>query len=90
MQNSVGTDNLKELKPLNQCLDDIETKEDKEAARKAMARYKLEGEKPTQFFCKMNKKIKCSAQFDNFVIKENDDTNIEHEKITLQTYGKKE
>ena len=46
-----------------------------------MAWYKLEGEKPTSFFCKMNRKMKNSAQFDTLVIKGKDNNNVEHERV---------
>ena len=54
VQNSNVDKDMEELERLIHKLNEIETKEEVNAARKAMARYKLEGEKPMSFFCKMN------------------------------------
>ena len=50
-QNSNKECDVKELERLKKELDEIEHKEEIEAAREMMAKYKLEGEKPTCFFC---------------------------------------
>ena len=42
--------------------------DNREAARKMLVKYHLEGEKPTRFFCSIMKKGKKSAQF-NAVVK---------------------
>ena len=41
-------------------------------ARKCFVRMQPEGEKPTQFFCKMNKKIQAKAQFEEIHLEEVD------------------
>ena len=46
-----------------------------------MARYNLEGEKPTSFFCNMNKNVKNTAQFDTMIIREKDDNGDEQKSI---------
>ena len=48
IQNSVGVNDSDELETLKLCLDDLDNKKDKEAVKKLMAKYKLEGEKPTK------------------------------------------
>ena len=58
IQNSLESDDLEELDTLKRCIDDIENKEDEIAVRKSMVKYNLEGEKPTYFFCKLNRKLK--------------------------------
>ena len=66
-------------------MEDLNNKEDEEAARKSKARYKLEGEKPTMFFCKINPNIKNKAQFVTLLVKEEDENGNEHKrKITDQ------
>ena len=72
---------VEELERLKHELNGIENKEEVDAARKAMARYKLEGEMPTSFFCKMNKKVDNAAQYDTMIIKEKDDTGVKKEKL---------
>ena len=49
-----------------------------------MARYKLEGEKPTSFFCRMNEKMKNSARFDTLIIKEKDESGVEKENTITE------
>ena len=86
IQNSVGVNDSDQLETLRQCLEDLDIKEDEEAARKLMAKYKLEGEKTTKFFYKMSRKMKNKAQFDTLLVKEVDQNGIEHEReITKQS-----
>ena len=85
MQNSNEENDAKELERLKHELYEIENKEEVEAARKSMAKYKLEEEKPMSFFCMMNKKVKSTGQFDTMIIKEKDSNGVEKEKtITNQ------
>ena len=48
-----------------------------------MARYGLEGEKSTCFFCKMNKNMRRKAQFDTLLVKEKDKNGNENEKTVM-------
>ena len=60
-------------------------KDDKVAARKALAKYGLEGEQPTCFFCKMNRKMRIKAQFNSLLVKGKDDKgNVKERSITDQ------
>ena len=50
------------LENLKRCLDDMERKEQEESVLKLLAKYNIEGERPTKFFCQMTKKLKGTAQ----------------------------
>ena len=50
-----------------------------------MAKYNLESEKTTKFFCKLNMKVKSTAQFDKLIVKEeNPDGQVRERTITDQ------
>ena len=42
-------------------------------ARRYLTKNQLEGERPTKFFCNMNKKMKNKAQFEEVHIRERDE-----------------
>ena len=48
----------------------MEDERESETARRYFARNNLEGERPTRFFCSMNKKMKSKAQFETIHVKE--------------------
>ena len=52
-----------------------------ELARKQFAKVQLEGEKPSKFFCSMNKKRIAKAQFEELHITEKDDRGVERVKV---------
>ena len=50
-------------------LQDIEDEREMISARRYFAKNQLEGERPTRFFCSMNKKTKSRDQFEEIHIK---------------------
>ena len=48
----------------------IEDERNMVAARRSFEKWQLEGEKPTRFFCSMNKKFQEKAQFDEIILEE--------------------
>ena len=50
-------------------------------ARKSFVRMQLEGEKLTQFFCKINRKFQAKAQFEEIHLEEVDDRGKEMTRI---------
>ena len=54
--NSVEDADIEMVNSLKQEVQDIEDERDMAIARKNFVKMQLEGEKPTRFFCKMNKK----------------------------------
>ena len=81
IQDSLDEDDAEKLLDLKKCLNNLERKEEEWAALETMARYNLEREKPTKFFCKLNKKVNSAAQFDTLIIKEEDTNSWRREKI---------
>ena len=51
-------------------LEEIEDEKDMMNARRYLAKSQLEGERPTKFFCSMNRKMKSKAQFEEVHVKE--------------------
>ena len=56
----------------------------KDIARKHFAKNNLEGERPTQFFCSMNKKMKSRAQFEEVHIKEKNERGEETIRVVTK------
>ena len=52
----------------------IEDEKDMAAARKSFVRMQLEGERPTKYFCNMNKKFQEKAQFKEIILEEVDES----------------
>ena len=50
-------------------------------ARKCFVRMQIEGEKPTQYFCKMNKRFQAKAQFEEIHLEEVDKNGKEVTKV---------
>ena len=50
IQDLVDIDDGDRLENLKKCLDDLERKEQEESALKLLAKYNIEGERPTKFF----------------------------------------
>ena len=51
------------------------------AARKSFERTQLEGEKPTRYFCSMNKKFQEKAQFEEIILEEVDESRKETTRV---------
>ena len=74
------------METLKKDLQDLEDERDEENARRYFSKSNLEGERPTKFFCSMNKKIKDEAQFEVLHVKETDENgNKTVREITKQT-----
>merc|ERR1711888_517063 len=63
---------------------EIEDERDMALARKQFAKIQLEGEKPSKFFCNLNKKIVAKAQFEELHIVEKDDEGREKVKVITE------
>ena len=73
-------DNADRLTDLKKYLDDLEKKEEENAALRMMAKYNLEGERPTKFFFKLNKQFKSATQIDTLIVKEEESKREEKER----------
>ena len=63
---------------------DIEDERDTAAARKFFAKMQLEGEKPTKFFCNLNKKRMEKAQFEELHVVEKKPNGEETVKVVTE------
>ena len=77
IQNTSEEEEIKRLETLKEELQELEDEKDKENARIYFAKNNLEGERPTKFFCSMNKKMKDKAQFEVLHVKETDKNGVE-------------
>ena len=59
----------------------MEDERDMMNARKYLAKNQLEGERPTKFFCAVNRKMKSRAQFEEVHVKEKNDRGEETVKV---------
>ena len=53
-------------------------------ARRYLAKKQLEGERPTKFFCSMNRKMKAKAQFEEVNVVEKDRNGEERIRIVKE------
>ena len=58
------------MESLKEELQHTEDEREIESAQRYFAKNKLEGERPTRFFCSINKKMKSKAQFEEIHVKE--------------------
>ena len=72
IQNSNSEEDNLELEKCKTELQALLDDRDTEEARKTLAKYNLEGERPTKLFCSLNKKIKNKAQFEVLHVIETD------------------
>ena len=70
MINSDDPDDTRKVRLLKEEAQELEDEKQESTARKYFAKLQLEGEKPTNFFCKMNKKQMEKAQFEELHIAE--------------------
>ena len=83
--NSDATEDIDMVEVLKQEVQDIEDKRDMAAARKYFTKMQLEGEKPTKFFCNLNKKRLAKAQFEELhVVEKNKEGKEEVRVVTEQ------
>ena len=64
IQNSMEKDKVERVNILKEELQELEDQKDMMDARRYLAKNQLEGERPTRFFCSMNRKMKSKAQFE--------------------------
>ena len=77
---------IQRLQLLMKVVQDLEDSDEIESATHMLAKYNLEGKRPTRFFCSMNEKRRKTAQFNTLVRKVVDElgNNIE-ETLTEQS-----
>ena len=62
-------------------LQSVEDQKDMMSARKYLAKNQREGERPTKFFCAMNRKMKNRAQFEEVHVTEKNDRGEETVRV---------
>ena len=83
--NSDVQEDMDMVEVLKQEVQDIDVKRDMAAARKYFTKMQLEGEKPTKFFCNLNKKRLAKAQFKELhVVEKNKEGKEEVRVVTEQ------
>ena len=70
IKNSASEEDKTRLDVLKKELQRIDEERDLVSARRYFAKHSLEGERPTKFFCSMNKKLKNKTQFETLHVKE--------------------
>ena len=81
LQNSVDEKDMECVNILKEELQGVEDQKDMMNARKYLAKNKLEGERPTKFFCAMNQKMKSRAQFKEVHVREKNDRGEESVRV---------
>ena len=69
---------------MKQEVQDLEDEHEMSIARKSFVRMQMEGEKPTRFFCKMNRKFLAKAQFVEVHLEEVDEKGKETIRIVRE------
>ena len=101
---SNNEEDIEEVNFLKQEIQNMQDERDMAAARKRFEKMQLEGEKPTRFFCQMNKKMGAKAQFEVLHVEEKDkdgndivrvvqeqkEIELEVRKFYYKLYSKKE
>ena len=83
--NSDMAEDMDMVEVLEQEVEDIEDERDMAAAREYFTKMQLEGEKPTKFFCNLNKKRLAKAQFEELhVVEKNKEGKEEVRVVTEQ------
>ena len=59
----------------------LEDEKDMAVARQCFVKMQLEGEKPTKYFCNMNKKFQAKAQFEEILLEEVNDKGKEVTRV---------
>ena len=77
-------DDITKVNLLKKEAQDIEDKRDTAAARKIFAKMQLEGDKPTKFFCNLNKKHLEKAQFEELHVVEKKQNGEETVKVVTE------
>ena len=82
--NSDDLDDMRKVNLLKEEAQELEDERQENTARKYFAKLQLEGEKPTKFFCKMNKKPMEKAQFKELHIVEKKAGGVEQTRIVTE------
>ena len=78
---SVDPEDMEMVNLMKQEVQDLEDEQEMSIARKSFVKMQLEGEKPTRFFCKMNRKHLAKAQFEEVHLEEVDKKGKETIKV---------
>ena len=94
IQNSTNEKDVERVNILKEELQELEDQKDIMNARKYLAKNQLEGERPTKFFCSMNKKMNAKTQFKEVHVKERDErgatcSGVGGPEILLETIQKR-
>ena len=82
--NSINEEDIEEVTFLKQEVQNLEEERDMAIARKRFAQMQLEGEKPTRFFCRLNKKIGAKAQFETLHVEDVDENGVKTIRIVRE------
>ena len=78
---SIDEEDIKEVTFLKQEVQNLEEERDMAIARKRFVQMQLEGEKPTRYFCKLNKKVGAKAQFEVLHVEDVDENGVKTIRI---------
>ena len=87
IQNSADEKDVERVNILKEELQDLEDQKDIINARKYLAKNQLEGERPTKFFCSMNKKMKAKSQVEEVHVKKRDEKRDEKIRIVKEQWA---
>ena len=82
--NSLDDEDIEMVNTLKQEVQELEDEHDMAIARKQFVQMQLEGERPTRFFWKMNKKRLAKAQFEELHVEEVDNDGKESVRILTE------
>merc|ERR1711888_500077 len=81
MADLIDPDDIEVVNYMKQEVQNLQDERELAIARKCFVKMQIEGEKPTQYFCKMNKKIQAKAQFEEILLEEFDKNGKEVTKV---------
>ena len=87
IESKIDSDDPEDMEIVNNLKEEVQKIEDKRdlaAARKYFTKVPLEGEKPSKFFCSMNKKRLEKAQFDELHIVERKNNGLDEIRVVKE------
>ena len=81
MADSIEPEDIEVVNYMKQEVQNLEDEQELARARKSFVKMQIEGEKPTQYFCKMNRKIRAKAQFEEILLEDFDKNGKEVTKV---------
>ena len=84
IQNSIDEKDIERVNMLKEELQSIEDQKDIMNARRYLAKNQIEGERPTKFFCSMNKNMKAKAQFEEVHVVEKERNGDERIRVVKE------